>query len=169
MDFRAILSALAAGGVRFIVVGGVAAVLQGVPVHTYDVDVVHARDPENARRLIAVLRQLEAHYRQHETKRLEPKEEDLGLLGHHLLSTRFGPLDLLGSVMDQKTYEDLIGRSPLTDLGHGLRVNLLDLEVLVAMKEALGRDKDRAQVHEYRRTLEERRKSKGPSRPPESS
>ena len=157
MDYRAILSALALGRVRFIVVGGVAAVLQGVTVHTYDVDVVHARDPENRRRLSEVLRQLEAHYRQHRTKRIEPEEEDLGLPGHHLLMTRFGPLDLLGSVMDEQAYEELIERSPLTDVGHGLAVNVLDLAVLIEMKEALAREKDRAKLPEYRRTLEERR------------
>jgi len=130
-------------------------------VHTYDVDVVHARDPENRRRLIEVLRKLEAHYRQHRTKRLVPKEEDLGLPGHHLLMTRFGPLDLLGSVKDKRTYEDLIERSPITDIGRGLRVNVLDLSVIIEMKEALGRDKDRAQLPEYRRTLEERSKLGG--------
>lgn len=158
MDFRALLGALAAADVRFVLVGGVAAILQGVTTHTYDVDVVHARDPENAKRLAAVLRSLEACYREHLPKRLEPREEDLKLPGHHLLGTRFGPLDLLGRIAGEKGYEDLIDRAPLTDLGRGLRVHVLDLEVLVEVKEALGRDKDRAQLPEYRRTLEERRK-----------
>ena len=167
MDFRALLSALTAGGVRFILVGGVAAVVQGVPLHTYDLDVVHARDPENRRRLIAVLRQLDAHYRQNRTKKLEPREEDLGLPGTHLLSTRFGPLDLLGTILDKWAYEDLLGRSIPYEFAEGLRVQVLDLELLLEIKEALGREKDRAQVLEYRRTLEERRK--GEARPsPES-
>ena len=167
MDFRALLTALTAGGVRFILVGGVAAVVQGVPVHTYDVDVVHARDPENRRRLIAVLRQLDAHYRQHRTKKLEPREEDLGLPGTHLLATHFGPLDLLGSVLDKWTYEDLLGRSIPYEFAEGLRVQVLDLELLLEIKESLGREKDRAHVHEYRRTLEERRKGERRT-PPES-
>jgi hypothetical protein len=33
-------------GVEFIVVGGAAAVLQGVPVTTQDLDIVHRRTPE---------------------------------------------------------------------------------------------------------------------------
>lgn len=168
MDFRAVLTALTAGGVRFILVGGVAAVVQGVPVHTYDVDVVHARDPENRRRLIAVLRQLDAHYRQHRTKKLQPREEDLGLPGTHLLATRLGPLDLLGCVLDKWTYEDLLGRSLTYEFADGLRVQVLELELLVEIKESLGREKDRAQVLEYRRTLEERRKGER-GLPPESS
>jgi hypothetical protein len=41
----ATLRALHAGGVEFILVGGLAAVLQGAPIDTFDIDVVHSRDP----------------------------------------------------------------------------------------------------------------------------
>ena len=159
MESRALLGALAEVEVRFVLVGGVAAVLHGVPVNTFDVDVVQARDPENARRLAGVLRSLDACYRDHLPKRLEPSEEDLTLPDHHRLLARYGPLDILGRIAGEKGYEDLIDRAPLTDLGRGLRVHVLDLEVLVEVKESLGRDKDRAQLLEYRRTLEERRRT----------
>ncbi|MFN0006272.1 MAG: hypothetical protein ACKVXR_00065 [Planctomycetota bacterium] len=161
MDSRALLSALVEGEVGFVLVGGVAAVLQGVPVDTFDVDVVHARDPENAQRLAAVLLSLEACYRDPLPKRLEPRQEDLTFPGRHRLMTHFGPLDLLGRIAGEKGYEDLIDRAPLTDLGKGLRVHVLDLEVLVEVKEATGREKDRAQLPEYRRTLGERRRRGG--------
>ena len=46
----AILRALVEAGVEFIVVGGVAAVLNGAPVSTFDLDVVHARDAANVAR-----------------------------------------------------------------------------------------------------------------------
>src|SRR5262245_1412708 len=55
-----LLGALVRGEVRFVLVGGVAAVLQGVATSTFDVDVVPSRDRENARRLAVVLRSLEA-------------------------------------------------------------------------------------------------------------
>ena len=158
MEFRALLGALTESDVCFVLVGGVAAVLQGVPANTFDVDIVPARDPGNARRLAVVLRSLEACYRDHLPKRLEPREEDLTLAGHHRLWTRLGPLDVLGRIAGERGYEDLIDRAPLTDLGQGLSVHVLDLEVLVEVKEALGRDKDRAQLPEYRHTLEERRR-----------
>jgi hypothetical protein len=38
---------LVAHDVEFIVVGGVAAVLQGAPVVTFDLDILHRRTPEN--------------------------------------------------------------------------------------------------------------------------
>ncbi len=52
MNAARILRALTDGDVRFIVVGGIAAVAQGAPVVTFDVDVVHDRSPENVRRLL---------------------------------------------------------------------------------------------------------------------
>lgn len=40
----ALLHALAESQSEFIVVGGLAAVLRGAPLQTYDVDIVHARN-----------------------------------------------------------------------------------------------------------------------------
>jgi hypothetical protein len=49
---RALLRILAEGKVQFIVVGGLAAVLNGAPIHTYDVAIVYARNSENIARLL---------------------------------------------------------------------------------------------------------------------
>lgn len=46
--------------VDFIVVGGVAAVAQGAPVNTFDLDLVHSRAPENIERLLGALRERDA-------------------------------------------------------------------------------------------------------------
>jgi hypothetical protein len=45
--FRDALEALRRHRVDFIVVGGVAAVLNGAPISTFDLDIVHRRDREN--------------------------------------------------------------------------------------------------------------------------
>jgi hypothetical protein len=42
-DLPALLAVLCDSGVEFIIVGGVAAVLQGVPITTNDLDIVHRR------------------------------------------------------------------------------------------------------------------------------
>ena len=42
-DLPALLAELCDAGVEFIVLGGVAAVLQGVPITTIDLDIVHRR------------------------------------------------------------------------------------------------------------------------------
>ena len=62
-NLTATLRALAEAGVDFIVVDGVAAVLNGAPVDTFDVDVVHARDAANVARLLPLLDSLDAVFR----------------------------------------------------------------------------------------------------------
>ena len=57
-DFRAILRTLRRHQVDFIVVGGVCGVLQGAPINTFDLDVVHSRDPKNLDRLLKALEAL---------------------------------------------------------------------------------------------------------------
>lgn len=62
-DLGALLTALSDAGVEFIVVDGAAAVLQGAPITTLDLDVVHRRTPENVARLLGVLLRLNATMR----------------------------------------------------------------------------------------------------------
>ena len=54
-DLPALLAKLCDAGVEFIVVGGAAAVIQGAPITTNDLDIVHRRTPENVARLIGLL------------------------------------------------------------------------------------------------------------------
>ena len=46
------------------------------------------------------------------------------------------------------------------DVGEGILVKVLDLETLIAIKEDLGGEKDRAVWPVLRRTLEEKRKAR---------
>lgn len=57
------LTALTRHRVQFVVVGGVAAVLGGAPVSTFDLDIVHARTPDNVAALSAALLDLDARDR----------------------------------------------------------------------------------------------------------
>ena len=58
-----ILKQLALADVSYILVDGTAAVLQGSPLLTADVDIVHERTPENIERLLNVLKALNGRYR----------------------------------------------------------------------------------------------------------
>lgn len=158
-DFLALLLELAERHVDFIIVGGVGAVLQGAPIATFDLDLVHARDPENLERLVGGLLALDAYYREHADKKLRPTTVSLAGSGHHLLMTRAGPLDLLGAVTPGWGYEDLLGQTIEIEIATGLTVRVLDLSTLVRLKEELGREKDLAVLPVLRRTLEERRKT----------
>src|SRR5438094_2100646 len=96
--FLDLLRALSDAGVDYIVVGGVAAVLLGAPISTFDLDIVHRRDPENLQRLLEMLRALDAHYRGRPGRRLEPDLHHLASAGHQLLMSRLGPIDVLGTI-----------------------------------------------------------------------
>jgi hypothetical protein len=70
--------------------------------------------------------------------------------------TKYDPLDLLGSTVGGAGYEDLLDHSEKIDLGGETCVFILDLPTLIAIKEKLGRDRDRAVFQILRRTHEER-------------
>ena len=159
-DFLAILEELTAQSVDFIIIGGVGAALQGAPVTTLDLDLIHSREAENVKRLLRALRSLEAFYRERPEKRLMPSAADLAGPGHHLLMTRAGPLDLLGAVVGGRSYQELVGRASPIPLAPGKSVRVLDLPMLIQLKEELGREKDLAMLPVLRRTLQERERLK---------
>ena len=74
------------------------------------------------------------------------------------LITRYGPLDLLGTIGRSLCYQDLIPHSPELEISEKLSIRVLDLETLIAIKEELAGEKDRVVLPILRRTLEEKRK-----------
>jgi predicted nucleotidyltransferase len=153
----ALLRALAEAEVDFIVVGGLAAALEGATVDTYDVDVVHSRDAANIARLLPVLESLDAVFRIQPERRLRPAASHLAGPGHLNLITRYGPLDVLGTIGRGLGFEDLLPHSSKMDVGGGIHVRVLDLETLIALKEELAGEKDRAMLPLLRRALAEKK------------
>jgi hypothetical protein len=141
-SFLRILELLDQHGVEYVVVGGVAAVLHGAPVTTFDIDTLVKVDGTNADRLLAALTALEARYREH-AQPIRPTKKDLLAAGHLLLMTNSGPLDVLGFIGQGKRYEDVINTVAKISVGE-LSIRVLDLEALIEEKKALGRDKDQA-------------------------
>lgn len=138
--------------VEFIVVGGVAAVLAGAPIVTFDLDVVYERSLDNRTRLAAALSRLGAVYNDPAGRRLVPDAEKLATIRIHLLLTDVGGLDLLASIGDDLAYEDLLDRSGEYEVGD-MRLRVLDLETVVETKEIADREKDRAVLPILRQTL----------------
>jgi hypothetical protein len=153
-----ILQTLVDHQVEFLIVGGVAAVLLGAPINTFDLDIVPSTDPANVSRVLAALEELDAIYRAQPDLRLRPTASHLSSAGHQLLLTRLGPLDLPGSIGNGRTYPDLLMHTTELKAGPSLSVRVLDLETQITIKEEVGGEKDRAALPILRRTLEERRK-----------
>ena len=140
-DFRAAFRAISDGHVKFIVVGAVASVLNGAPMNTFDFEIVPARDEKNLARLRNALDSMGASHLS------SPNPQNL--------TTKHGPLDVLGTIGRGLTFEDLSPHTVEMDIGNGIRVQVLDLETIIAIKEELGTEKDLAVLPLLRRTLKE--------------
>ena len=157
-DFQRALRALHEGGVEFVIVGGMAAALNGAPVDTLDLDIIPARDEENLARLLRVLDAIDAIYRIHPSRRLKPDANGLVSPRPHNLLTSCGPLDVLGTIGRGLTYQDLLPHTVEMEIGGGMRVRVLDLATIVALKEELAGEKDLAALPILRRTLQHKQR-----------
>ncbi len=124
--FVRLIETLCLHEVRYIVVGGVAAVLQRVPINTMDFDIVHDRDAENVQRLSAALAVLGVTYRD-SPQNLSPTEDELGNVPSLRLRTGHLDLDLMGILADGLTYADLLPDSEKIEVA-GYIVDVLKLE-----------------------------------------
>jgi len=158
--FAEILRLLAENEVEFIVVGMAAGILHGAPVTTVDLDLVHRRTRDNVGRLLRVLSDLDATYR-HDPRRLRPGESHLIGPGHQLLATTYGDLDCLGTIDEDRGYDELLPLSVEMALGEGRTVRVLTLQALIELKERAGRPKDLAALPVLRATLDETRRQLG--------
>jgi hypothetical protein len=153
-----ILSALAEGGVDFVVVGGVAGGAHGSSYPTYDLDVAYGRDDANLDRLAAVLRSLGARLRGAPAD--VPFVLDTRTLragANFTFETELGSFDILGDAAGAPPYERLRGEAKVKRV-RGLEIRFASLDHLIAMKEAAGRPKDRLMATEYRLLADELRR-----------
>lgn len=159
-----LLAVLAESDVEFIVVGMLAAVAQGAPITTHDIDIVHRRTPDNVAKLIDVLvHRLDARYRGHYKHVLRPTAEILMEPGHSLLQTSMGPLDVLGAIEGGRDYDALLPRAIRIELsGHPLHV--LNLPTLIELKRESKREKDRIALPILEETLRRATKRPEPQR-----
>ena len=158
-DFLALLRALSRHGVEYVVVGGVAAILEGAPISTFDLDIVYRVEDANLGRLQALLTELEARYRDPAGREIEPTVERLRTNRVNLLETRQGLLDAMQEIGAGWSYDDLVSRTHTHTVGE-LEVRVLDLSSVIESKQAAGRDKDTAMLPVLRQTLQMR----GPDR-----
>ena len=154
LDLSAILEGLLEADIKFILVGGLAAVVQGAPVTTMDVDIVHNRSSENISKLLAFLKSIDATYRRPDDKVIGPNEGDISGMGHFLFTTQFGPLDVLAFIEQGKTYEDLLEHTVEIEFrGHIIRV--LNLKALVELKKTSRDAKDKQRLIVLEETLKQ--------------
>ncbi|MBC8180243.1 hypothetical protein H8E88_03880 [candidate division KSB1 bacterium] len=151
-ELSSILEELLKADINFILVGGLAAVVQGAPVTTIDVDIVYDQSSDNIEKLYEFLKSIDAFYRRPDDKVILPKKDDFLQMAHRLLTTRLGPIDVLAFIEGEKTYEDLIEHSvELEFRGHTLHV--LDLKMMIELKRTSKDPRDRQRLPVYEETL----------------
>ena len=159
MELEAILRQLTAFRVEFVLIGGIAAAVQGSIRPTYDVDICYRRTMENLQRLTDALAPW------HPTLRGAPKHLpfqwnartlEAGL--NFTLETDMEALDLLGEVVGLGSYEQIVTVSEVVELFE-MPIRVLTLEGLIASKRATGRPRDREHLLELEALLELRRQA----------
>jgi predicted nucleotidyltransferase len=157
-EYRKLLQALASAQVEFILIGGLAANLRGSARVTLDVDVVYARNRENIRRLVEVLRPHAPYLRGAPPGLPFSWDERTVRMGlNFTLVTTLGDIDVLGEVAGGGNYEQLLPHSSELE-AFGIKIRCVTLERLIQLKRAAGRSKDWESLAELEALLEERRK-----------
>jgi hypothetical protein len=84
-----------------------------------DVDIVHSRDAANVARLLPFLESIDAIFRIQPDRRIRRQ------------------LDLLCTIGQDLTYEDLLPHSEEMEIADGLHIRVLNLETLIQIKSEL--------------------------------
>ena len=91
---------------------------------------------------------------------LKPNFTPLRGVGHILLRTKLGQLDVLGTIEEATRYEDVLEEVITLDLGE-VHVQVLSLRRVIEAKTRAGRAKDVAMLPVLKATLREIERMKG--------
>lgn len=147
-DPERIITVLARHGVRYVLVGALAARLQGFPRLTADADITPARDAANLERLAAALRELKARVYTEDAPEGLPFDVSAPALARAELwnlVTAAGRLDIVFNPAGTKGYEDLLGKALRYEV-FGVELQAAALRDIVRSKKAAGRPQDRQDV-----------------------
>jgi hypothetical protein len=149
-DDQGLLLRLQKEQVEFVIIGGFCGVLHGVSLVTQDLDIVCRLSEANLRRIEGAVKDL------HPFHRLTPNKLPLVLtdelctrLKNIYLQTDLGKVDCLSEVAGIGDYEAAVKRSVFCKLSYG-DFRMLNIDALIAAKEAAGRDHDLMAVKQLR-------------------
>jgi hypothetical protein len=148
-DPYAMLAALQARGVSFVVIGAFARVIHGTGELTDGLDITPSTREENLSRLAKALDDLEA--RRRDRKSLDPRDLAEPVIELH---TSVGELKLVPEPAGSRGYDDLRRHASREPLGRGLRPRVASPGDLARMLGALGREQEIPTLLRLRRLIE---------------
>jgi hypothetical protein len=144
------MRALVDAGVDFVVVGGVAVVVQASPRFTNDLDICYSLEPANLDALGKLLVELGATLRGIDANLpFVPDARTLRQTQILCLDTPLGGLDLLVNPGGAPPYDRLRDRADSVEI-LGVTVRVASIDDLLAMKNAAGRPQDLVDVEALR-------------------
>jgi len=161
-----IVGCLARAQVEYVIVGGVAGILQGSSLNTLDLDICYRRTPENIKRLVTALQPFRPHPRGWPPDlpfAFDARTIQLG--SNFTLDLNGEDLDLLGQMSAIGGYEEIIAQADEMTVA-GCTVHVLSLEQLITTKEAAGRQKDLVALPILRAALAMKRQAASPPQEP---
>jgi hypothetical protein len=150
-DFKDLLEAFAASGVRYLLIGGYAVIFHGRPRATKDMDLLVSLEPENLRRLEQALTAFGAAPNVVAAVR--------NMTADQIVYFGASPVrvDILGSASGV-SFDDAHARAVVTSLDE-VPVRVIGLDDLLANKRASGRPRDLDDCKELERAAKKRRDS----------
>jgi hypothetical protein len=149
-DPYAILEALERERVSYVLIGGLARVLEGSDELTRGVDLTPSPRPENLRRLDIALGSLDARPRDGRALSLE----ELDTTPLLALDSNHGEINVVPIPDGTRGYDDLRRAARHEPIGRGLRVPVASPGDLVRMLSALGRKQDELRIETMQRVVE---------------
>lgn len=148
-DPRSIFHALERERVAYVLIGGLARVLEGSDETTRGVDVCPAMRPENLRRLGSALESLDA-------RPADGGALSIEILDQHVLNLESdrGEIKIVREPEGTRGYDDLRRAARVEPVGEGLRIRVASPGDLVRMLSALGREPDELKIETMRRVVE---------------
>lgn len=150
-----IIKILAKHHVRFVLIGALAARLQGFPRLTADADITPARDAENLGKLAAALRELDARIFTEAVPQGLPFDCNAKMLARvEMLNlvTSAGRIDVAFVPSGTEGYDDLVQGAVRFEV-YGIELKVASLEDIARSKEAAGRSQDLQDVLVIREML----------------
>lgn len=166
-SLEAIARALSETDVRYLVVGGLAVAAHGYGRATFDVDLVVQLQPDNARRAMTALESLGYRplvpvsalgFADPQIRETWIRDKRMIVFQLHSEKHRDTRIDLF--VTEPFEFDREYDQALVGDLVPGLRLRFVRIETLIRMKETAGRDKDREDVRQLKKLLEDRNHGK---------